>query len=83
MPTLGDRVGGFEWLDWVVEKISQKHGVQPQEVEQCFYQPFYKLRRVENDGSLRISVLESVALKDRAGCQKPNRVRMVTYKGAW
>jgi len=34
-------------------------------------------------GSLRISVLESAALKDRAECQKPNRVRIVAYKVAW
>ncbi|MDQ2806935.1 MAG: BrnT family toxin [Chloroflexota bacterium] len=49
MPTLADRLEGFEWLDWVVEKINRKHNVELEEVEQCFYKTTYKLRRVEDN----------------------------------
>ena len=35
----------FIWPDWVVEKILDKHGVDPGEVEQVFFNPPYKVRR--------------------------------------
>ncbi len=31
------RIEGFIWLDWVVEKLIQKHGVEPTEVEEAFF----------------------------------------------
>ncbi len=45
-PSLGD-IEGFEWLDWVVEKIIAKHGVDPAEVEECFVNRPQKVRRVQ------------------------------------
>ncbi len=43
------RITGFIWLDWVVEKLAVKHHVEPEEVEEVFFNPPYKLRRVEDD----------------------------------
>lgn len=45
-PSLGD-IEGFEWLDWVVEKIIVKHGVDPVEVEECFVNQPRKVRRMQ------------------------------------
>ena len=42
------RIEGFLWLDWVVEKIVEKHGVDPEEAEEAFFNPPYKVRRVES-----------------------------------
>lgn len=39
------RIESFLWLDWVVEKIEEKHGVTPEEVEEAFFNPPYKVRR--------------------------------------
>jgi hypothetical protein len=38
-------VDGFVWEDWVVDKLDWKHGVSPEEVEEVFFNPPYKLRR--------------------------------------
>ncbi len=38
----------FIWLDWVIEKILEKHGVDPDEVEQAFFNPPYKVRRSDS-----------------------------------
>lgn len=46
---MDERIEGFIWLDWVIEKLLTKHGVTPEEVEEAFYNPPYKVRRVEND----------------------------------
>ena len=43
------RIEGFIWLSWVVEKISEKHAVEIEEVEEAFFNPPYKVRRVESD----------------------------------
>ena len=46
MPTpLIDYAEGFDWQEWIREKIITKHGVQPQEVEECFYESVYKVKR--------------------------------------
>ena len=37
----------FDWLDWVVEKIIRKHGVDPAEVEECFLNRPQKVRRAQ------------------------------------
>jgi uncharacterized DUF497 family protein len=42
------RIEGFLWLDWVIEKIWEKHQVEPEEVEEAFFNPPYKVRRVES-----------------------------------
>ncbi len=42
-------VEGFVWFDWVVDKIIDKHGVQPTEVEECFFNSPYKTRHVQRD----------------------------------
>ena len=47
-PDVGD-IAGFEWLDWVVDKITRKHGVDPAEVEECFENQPYFVRRL-NEG---------------------------------
>ncbi|HEX9988050.1 MAG TPA: BrnT family toxin [Chloroflexia bacterium] len=38
----------FVWLEWVVEKIITKHNVDPGEVEECFFNPPYKLLQAGN-----------------------------------
>lgn len=43
------RIEGFIWRDWVVEKIVEKHQVWPEEVEEVFFNPPYRVRRVETD----------------------------------
>jgi uncharacterized DUF497 family protein len=42
------RIEGFIWRDWVIDKITEKHGVSPEEVEEAFFNPPYKVRRVES-----------------------------------
>ena len=37
------QIEGFIWLEWVVEKITQKHGVSQEEVEEVFRNPPYKV----------------------------------------
>jgi uncharacterized DUF497 family protein len=39
------RIEGFIWLDWVVEKLAEEHGVEPEEAEEAFFNPPYKVRR--------------------------------------
>lgn len=39
------RVEGFVWLEWVVDKLAEKHAVEQDEVEQAFFNPPYRLRR--------------------------------------
>jgi len=51
-PSLGD-IEGFEWLDWVVEKIIVKHGVDTVEVEECFVNQPQKIRRMR-DGKYQL-----------------------------
>lgn len=38
-------IEGFIWLDWVVDKLLQKHGVDPEEAEEAFFNKPYKVRR--------------------------------------
>ena len=38
----------FRWLDWVVENILDKHGVRPEEAEQVFFNPPYRVRRSDS-----------------------------------
>ena len=40
---------GFIWLDWVVEKISSKHGGSPEEVEEAFSNRPNKVLRAPAD----------------------------------
>ena len=42
------RIEGFHWLDWVIEKITKEHDVEPEEVEEVFFNLPYKVRRVES-----------------------------------
>ena len=39
------RIEGFIWREWVVEKITERHGVEPEEAEEAFFNPPYKVRR--------------------------------------
>ncbi len=39
------RVEGFIWLDWVLDKVVAEHGIAPDEVEEVFFNPPYKVRR--------------------------------------
>lgn len=41
-------VEGFIWLNWVVEKLIQKHGVEPEEVEEAFFNVPYKVRKASS-----------------------------------
>jgi uncharacterized DUF497 family protein len=47
------KIEGFEWRDWVVEKIIAKHGVDPAEVEECFVNRPQKVRRA-NEGKYQL-----------------------------
>jgi len=50
VPTpLMDYAEGFDWQEWIREKIIIKHSVQPQEVEECFYESVYKMKRSRNN----------------------------------
>ena len=40
-------IEGFIWEDWVVDKLGWKHGVDPAEVEDVFFDPPYKVRRTK------------------------------------
>jgi uncharacterized DUF497 family protein len=42
------RVEDFVWPDWVLDKTVAKHGVEPDEVEQVFFNPPYKVRRSDS-----------------------------------
>ena len=42
------RIEGFIWPDWVVEKITTKHHVEPEEVEEAFFNEPYKVRRASS-----------------------------------
>ena len=42
------RIEGFIWLDWVVEKLAEKHDIEPEEAEEAFFNPPYKVRRSES-----------------------------------
>lgn len=46
MPSIIGDFDGFDWLDWVVDKIIEKHSVNPDEVEECFERVPWKVRRV-------------------------------------
>jgi uncharacterized DUF497 family protein len=41
------RIAGFIWDDWVLDRLDWKHGVDPQEVEEAFFNPPYKVRTGE------------------------------------
>ena len=43
------RIEGFIWLAWVIDKLDAKHGVDPDEVEETFFNPPYKVRRTAAD----------------------------------
>jgi hypothetical protein len=42
------RIEGFIWLDWVVDKIDNKHAVEPEEVEETFFSRQIKVRKAES-----------------------------------
>jgi hypothetical protein len=42
------RIQGFIWLDWVVDKLESKHGVEPEEVEETFFGGQTKVRKAES-----------------------------------
>ena len=45
---MDQRIDGFIWLDWIMDKIIVKHRVQPEEVEEAFFNRPYKVRSVEH-----------------------------------
>ena len=38
-------IDGFIWEEWVIDKLDWKHQVTTDEVEECFFNPPYKVRR--------------------------------------
>lgn len=38
-------IKGFIWEEWVLDKLDWKHHVDPQEVEETFFNPPYKVQR--------------------------------------
>ncbi len=43
------RIEAFIWEDWVLEKLTAKHGVEYLEVEDVFFNPPYKVRRATSN----------------------------------
>jgi uncharacterized DUF497 family protein len=43
------QIEGFIWLAWVVEKISRKHGVIAEEVEEAFFNIPRKVRQAQEE----------------------------------
>jgi hypothetical protein len=37
------RIDGFVWEEWVLDKIAWKHAVEPDEVEESFFNQPYKI----------------------------------------
>ncbi len=50
---MDERIDGFIWLEWVIEKLLTKHGVSPEEVEEAFSNQPYKILRAP-DGKYRL-----------------------------
>lgn len=50
---MDERIEGFIWLDWVIEKLLTKHSVTPEEVEEAFSTTPYKVLRAP-DGKYRL-----------------------------
>jgi len=42
------RIDGFIWPDWVIEKLTQKHNVEPQEAEEVFFDTLCRVRRTSS-----------------------------------
>ena len=42
------RIEGFIWPDWVIEKITIQHGVEPEEVEDAFFNYPHKVRKASS-----------------------------------
>jgi uncharacterized DUF497 family protein len=40
-------IEGFIWLEWVIEKIYSKHNINPEEVEEVFFNIPYQLLRAD------------------------------------
>jgi hypothetical protein len=40
-----ERIEGFLWLDWVIDKIVSAHGVQPSEAEEVFFNVPNQIRK--------------------------------------
>ncbi len=45
MPPTFDQIEDFDWLPELEQKILVKHGVLRNEVEECFFEPGYKIFR--------------------------------------
>ena len=43
------RIEGFIWVDWVIEKLIEKHRVEPDEVEEAFFNKPIKVRKTSSD----------------------------------
>ena len=43
------RIEGFVWEEWVLDKIAWKHAVEPDEVEESFFNRTYKVRQAMAD----------------------------------
>lgn len=53
------QIEGFLWEEWVIDKLDWKHGVDPQEVEESFFNPPYKVRRTADNKHLLYGRSES------------------------
>jgi uncharacterized DUF497 family protein len=49
LPPLISQAEGFDWQKDIIDKIIRKHGVDPDEVEECFYNENHKLRRAQDE----------------------------------
>jgi len=39
------RIEGFVWLDWVLDRLTTKHNIEPEEVEAAFFPKEPDMRR--------------------------------------
>lgn len=79
-PPLIDQIEDFDWLPETVEKIIEKHSVQPEEVEQCFDTSEYKLLRTRNQSYQLLSRSYGGRYLTIIFAWKKNLIRIITAR---
>ena len=78
--TVLKRVEGFIWENWVVEKITSKHSVTPEEVEEAFFNPPYKVRKASSGKYLLYGRSESGRYLFIVFAWKEHKVKVITAR---
>lgn len=74
------RIEGFVWRDWVIDKIIEKHGVWPEEVEEAFFNPPGKVRRVESGKYLLFGQSEDGRYLLIVSAWQGHQIRIITAR---